>query len=390
MSSRPSLFRSFFLGGFECSTQRRRDGRRLDLIAGTRHDVLAAEDYRQLREHGILAARDGVRWYLVEGALGRYDWSSVLPLLRAAKASGTQVVWDLCHYGWPDGLDVWSAAFVRRFACYAAAFARLHLEETGRPPFICPVNEISFLAWAGGDMARLNPWTRGRGAELKRQLVRAAIAATFAVREAAHGARFATIDPIIHIVPPAGCDPRPVEAYNEAQFQAWDMLAGRLEPDLGGSPDLLDVIGVNYYWNNQWLDGGEPLSPFDARYHPLHELFATVYARYGRPMFLAETSIEGPPRAAWLRYVGEEVRTAIRRGIPLEGICLYPVVSHDGWDEDRHCANGLFEMEPRHGRRRIHAPLAAELHRQQRQMAALIAARAACRNSEPHAAAAGG
>ncbi len=57
----PSLFRSFFLGGFECSTLRRADGRRLDLIAGTRHDLSAEEDYRQLTEHGIHAARDGVR-----------------------------------------------------------------------------------------------------------------------------------------------------------------------------------------------------------------------------------------------------------------------------------------------------------------------------------------
>jgi hypothetical protein len=133
---RPGLFRSFFLGGFECSTHRRADGRRLDLIAATRHDQLAGQDYRQLAEHGIRAARDGVRWHLVEaGAPGRYDWSSFLPMLRAAEAAGTQVAWDLCHYGWPDGLDVFSAAFVDRLARYAGAFARLHLEETGRRPW---------------------------------------------------------------------------------------------------------------------------------------------------------------------------------------------------------------------------------------------------------------
>jgi hypothetical protein len=38
----PSFFPSFFLGGFECSTHRNIAGRRLDLIAGTRHDLLAA------------------------------------------------------------------------------------------------------------------------------------------------------------------------------------------------------------------------------------------------------------------------------------------------------------------------------------------------------------
>jgi hypothetical protein len=33
-----------------------------------------------------------VRWHLIEpGAPGRYDWSSLLPMLRAAEAAGTQV-----------------------------------------------------------------------------------------------------------------------------------------------------------------------------------------------------------------------------------------------------------------------------------------------------------
>jgi hypothetical protein len=106
----------------------------LDLIAGTGHDRLAAQDYRQLAEHGIRAVRDGVRWHLVEASPGRYDWSAVLPLLRDGRGDGTRVVWDLCHYGWPDHVDIWSPGFVDRFAAYAAAFARLHLEETaGRP-----------------------------------------------------------------------------------------------------------------------------------------------------------------------------------------------------------------------------------------------------------------
>jgi hypothetical protein len=38
------LFQSWFIGGFECSTHRRRDGRRLDLLASTCHDVNAATE----------------------------------------------------------------------------------------------------------------------------------------------------------------------------------------------------------------------------------------------------------------------------------------------------------------------------------------------------------
>jgi hypothetical protein len=374
---RPSLFRSFMLGGFECSTQRRADGRRLDLIAGTRHDLLAAEDYRQLTEHGVRAARDGVRWHLIETSPGQYDWSAVLPLLHAAEAAGVQVVWDLCHYGWPDDLDVFSSAFVERFGRYAAAFARLHLDVTGRPAMVCPVNEISFLAWAGGDMRRLNPVCEGRGGELKRQLARTAIAAAATLREATPGALIFAIDPIIRIVPQRGQDPLPVETYNGFQWESWDMLVGQTAPELGGHPDAFDVLGVNYYWNNQWTDGAEPLSVFDTeRFTPVHKLFAAAHARYGKPIFLAETSIEGHNRAGWLRYIAEEVREAIRQGVPMEGICLYPVLSHMGWDEDRYCANGLFELEPKHGRRVVHAPLAQELRAQNQAFAEFFNERA--------------
>jgi hypothetical protein len=308
-------------------------------------------------------------------------------MLRAGEAAGTQVAWDLCHYGWPDDLDVFSAAFVERLARYAAAFAHLHLEETGRPPIVCPVNEISYLAWAGGDMARMNPLARGRGYELKRQLARAAIAAVSAVRAVAPGARILAIDPVIHIAPAPGKDAGPALAHLEAQFQAWDMLVGRHAPELGGAPTMLDLVGVNYYWNNQWscehprllkghwLCEGEPLSPFDPRARPLRGLLAGVHARYGRPIFVAETSIEGDRRADWLRHVGAEVREAIRAGIPVEGICLYPVLSHPGWDDDRYCPNGLLEMEVRHGRRVEHAPLVAELRRQQRLCESLFSGR---------------
>lgn len=366
------LFQSFFIAGFECSTHRNMSRRRLDMIASTRHDLMALEDYSQLAEHGIRTARDGLRWHLIETSPGHYDWSSLLPMLRAAEAVRTQVMWDLCHYGWPDDLDVFSPAFVDRFARFCAAFARLHVEETGRAPFVCPINEISFIAFSGGDMARSSPHATGRGMDLKRNLIRAAVAATHAVRQAAPGARFAAIDPVINIVPRHPGEAEEVRAHNASQWQAWDMLAGREEPALGGAEDLLDVVGVNYYWNNQWLNHAEPLSVFDsARFRPFRHLLADAAARYsGRPIFVAETSIEGAPRPTWLRYVTEEALAASELGVRVEGVCLYPVISHVGWDEDRYCENGLFELTPLHGRRQIYRPLAEELVRLRAQVAA--------------------
>jgi len=195
------LFDSYFLGGFECSTHRRHDGRRLDLIAATGHDRAVIQDYRWMLEHGIRTVRDGVRWHLIETAPGRYDWSSLLPMLRAAEEVGVQVVWDLCHYGWPDHLDIWRPGFVDGFARFAAAVATLMREESDRPPLWCPINEISYWAWAGATVARFNPNARGRGAELKQQLVRASIAAIEAVWSVDRRARIVHIDPVINVVP---------------------------------------------------------------------------------------------------------------------------------------------------------------------------------------------
>src|SRR3712207_8465429 len=96
---------SFFMAGFECSSHRRPDGVRLDLIAGTEHDRLAREDYRMCAELGLRAARDGLRWHLIEQAPGRYDWSSWIPMLDAAAEAGVQVIWDLLQYGSPDHPD---------------------------------------------------------------------------------------------------------------------------------------------------------------------------------------------------------------------------------------------------------------------------------------------
>src|SRR3954454_4043291 len=122
-------FNSFFMGGFESSCHVRRSGQRLDLIAATQHSTYAEQDYRRLQSVGINTARDAVRWHLVEVQPYRYDWSSVLPMLRASRNTGIQVIWDICHYGWPDDLDIFRPEFVNRFSAFARAFACLVFNE---------------------------------------------------------------------------------------------------------------------------------------------------------------------------------------------------------------------------------------------------------------------
>jgi len=360
------LFKSFFIGGLECSSHRLGSGRRLDMLAATRHDEFIAKDYRRLQQQGIHTVRSGLRWHLIEPTPGHYDFSSVLPALRTAQQSGMQIIWDLCHYGWPDDIDIFKPNFVQRFARFAAAFAHLLDSEADSVPFICPINEISFFSWGGGDAAYLNPFQRGRGYELKVQLVRAAIESIEAVWDVLPQARIVHVDPVLNIIP---FPDRPhdfpwAEGHRQSQYQAWDMLSGRSWPLLGGDPKYLDIIGMNYYANNQWIHGGPTLDWHDPLYRPFRQIVHEVYERYERPMFIAETGIENEARPDWMAYMGQEARAIIEADLPLEGLCLYPILNHPGWDDDRHCHNGLWDYADAGGEREVYAPFQAELQRQ--------------------------
>ena len=288
-------------------------------------------------------------------------------MLRAAGRAGTQVMWDLMHYGWPDDLTSGRRPSSTRFARFAAAAARVVRDETDAMPFYCPINEISFHAWGGGEAAYLNPYTRGRGFELKVQLARASIAAMHEILAVDPRARFVHCEPAINIVcDPARFDQRSdVNGRNEAQYQAWDLLGGRLWPQLGGSLRFLDILGVNYYHNNQWIHGQPPIDIGHPLYKPFRNILAENFARYNRPLFVAETGIEGDRRPSWLAYIAAETDQARLRGVPVEGICLYPTVEHPGWDDDRPCENGLLSSQINGGLRRVYEPLAVELDRWQ-------------------------
>jgi hypothetical protein len=363
-----TAFRSFLQGGFECSTHKLPSGRRLDLIASTCHDVLAKQDYRSLAEFGIRTVREGLRWHLIERSSGIYDFASMLPLLDAAQELGMEQIVDLFHFGWPDHLDVFSPEFVESFGGLAFQFARLLHGRGLEAPFIAPMNEISFVSWAGGDVEYLNPFQRGRGPELKRQLVRAGLLAARAFMSELPRTRLVWPEPLIHIAGDAATpgDQAAAEAYRLSMFEVWDMLSGLRDPELGGNPDVLQLIGVNFYDRNQWMNHGRTLTPSDPLYRPLREILLEVWHRYHVPMFVAETGTEDDKRPEWFAYVSEEVRQATLSGVPMNGLCLYPIVNHPGWDDDRHCYNGLLDYPEPGGKREVYEPLADEIRRQEK------------------------
>jgi hypothetical protein len=263
-------------------------------------------------------------------------------MVEAARRHDVQVLWDLFHFGYPSHLDPLGHRFPDRFAQYAGAAAHFVASETEGPHLFTPVNEPSYRAWAGGEAALFPPALRGRAPELKDALVRAALAGREAILEVCPSARFVQVDPVVRVVPP---DDRPdlageAEAFNSgAVFEAWDRLA-----DAGA----LDVVGVNYYWTNQWELGQRGhLAQDDPRREPLSSLLRRIWRRYGRPILLSETSHLGPHRASWMRDAAREVAICLQEGIPIVGLCWYPVLSMPEWeDPSQWTLMGLWDLEP--------------------------------------------
>jgi beta-glucosidase/6-phospho-beta-glucosidase/beta-galactosidase len=378
---RPTIFSSFWMAGFESACHINRRRQRLDMIASTQHDRFVESDYAKLRALGMTTVRDTARWHLIESSPGIFELSSVAATVSAARRQQIQIVWDLCHYGWPDGLDIYSAAFVDRFARFCSEISRFIREQSDDVPFYTPINELSFFAWAAGEVGWFYPFGHSRGGEVKRQLVRACIAGIEAIWAVDRRARIVTVEPLIHVVPPRG---RPeladvAAAYRRSQFEAWDMLAGALTPELGGQPRYLDILGVNFYHDNQWeYPGGEKIAwhilPRDPRWVPFHVLLREAYERYRRPIFVAETSHVGAGRALWISEMADELCLAIDAGVPLEGVCLYPILDRFEWDDPTHWHNsGLWDLvrdEQDNLLRRLNEEYADALYAAQRKLEA--------------------
>lgn len=347
-----SIFPTFFLSGFECSTfDWKRCGRR-DLCEETKHRGHADGDYEILAKHGFAVAREGIPWPIVDTDNG-YNFDYIEPFLAAQEKHKVLPIWDLCHYGYPDRLDPLNPSFKDAFARYAKAAAEHVVPRTREPRFFTPINEITFFAFIGGEWGWVSPYLQSKENRYKLRLAlcEAAIAAVHAIREVDPDARMVHVDPLILVVPPADRPDLKEEAEHEMYedtFFAWDVLSGKRHPELGGSPGVLDIVGVNCYSFGQmeFRENGphQSLGPHDPRVKPLCELLRIAWQRYGRPMIIGETSGMGEGRPAWLKDVMEESLAAVREGIDLHGVCLFPGVDMPDWHTGKWLHNGFCDI----------------------------------------------
>jgi hypothetical protein len=355
-----SPFRSFWMGGFEGADHLNAHALPLDMAHASGHADRIDEDYAAAARLGLRTVRESIGWRLAEPAPGRYDFSRAVRCARAAERHGLQIQWTLMHYGTPPEVSLLDDAMVPRFARFAAAAADVLAPHADEPPVYTPVNEIGFVAWTVSETNHMHPYrgdpdgrgenTLHSGYAVKRRLVQAALAGIDAIRRVDPRARFLHVEPLVHVVAPHG---RPelaalAEQVRGYQWQAWDLLAGRLEPELGGHAEALDLLGINHYHSGQWEVATEARLEWhlrDPRRLPLSALLAEAWQRYGRPLLLAETSHFGAGRSAWLDDIAAEVERARSSGLPVLGLCLYPLVDRPDWNDPSHWhESGLYDV----------------------------------------------
>jgi len=381
--SNPS--KTFWLGGFECADQLNLHGDRVDLLNATGHLEHIEADYMRLKLFNIATVREGIRWSQVEYEPYQYDFSAVKRMILAGQKYGIQQIWDICHFGYPSDLNPLHPHFTRRFAALCKAFAMFynHLAPA-MPLIVTPVNEVGFISWLAGDAAGTAPYCRNNGWEMKYALMRAYIAGVEALKTYDPSIRILTTEPLINVVPEIGASTDEIlqaKAIHDLQYQAMDMLCGRICPELGGKPEYLDMLGFNYYYNNQWvveshvyLGWNDPVP--DARLRSLSDLLLEAHMRYDVPVVLSETSHPLEDRPIWISMVAEESCKLVREGIPLWGVCYYPVTDRPDWDDLTYWHHsGIWDADPLAPatNRILHEPSADALLYGQKKLQAVLA-----------------
>jgi beta-glucosidase len=331
----------------------------LDEHVLTEHSLRWREDLTALKELGATAVRYGVSWPAVHLDVDRYDWSvldEVIPF--AAGELGLTVVADLVHYGTPRWLTGSFAdpRYPEAIAAFAGAFASRYRDRvTHFTPLNEPVTTASFCGLRGVWPPALTGWDGW-----------VAVAVPIAMGMARTIRAIRDVQPeavIVHVEAATLVDDGGADHADHAELLraiGWlptDLLMGRVDAqhpmrpwlldhgasdaDLAGlaaDPAIPDIIGVNYYpeltpRRLESVDGRTVQVSYDHGAAGLRDAVTGFATRYGRPVAITETSVEGSDdeREAWLRSSSAEVLRLVAEGIDVRGYTWWPMFDFVDW-----------------------------------------------------------
>ncbi|AMM21459.1 hypothetical protein AX769_16620 [Frondihabitans sp. PAMC 28766] len=325
----------------------------------TGHDDHWREDFDRVVALGATGVRYGVSWPLTHTGPDMFDWSVLDERFDyAVNTLGLTIVADLVHYGTPTWLtrSFDDEGYPEAIALFAGRFAERY---RGVVDHITPLNEpittASFCGLRGVWPPALSGWSGWTRVTL--QIVDGLRRSIAAIRKANSDAT------IVHVEASAIYeteDPAlvPDVAHHEAiarlptelllgrvdeQHPLWPWLVDQGAPPLRllefteGVPEI-DVLGVNYYPDLtprilRPLDGGIAQVTANRGVDGLRAVLEDAGRRYGLPMVVTETSIEGTAlvRQEWLESSMALVQEMKASGCDIRGYTWWPLFDFVDW-----------------------------------------------------------
>jgi beta-glucosidase len=362
-----------------------------DELAWTHHRQRWREDLDLAAELGITHIRYGTPWTDIHTAPDTFDWTWTDEVVEYLQKIRLEPIWDLVHFGapaWlPEGMR--DKDYAKAVTHYSSEFAKRY---KGLITKYTPFNEPYAAAVLRGGIGGWPPFEKGREGFLRSMapIVEGMRETVKCLRAADPNIEIWQNDPVDTFTPAV---PELAELAHELtleRYVAFDLLEGIAVPDSemydwllrwGFSQDTLDryaeeptpidVIGMDYYPGVEHI-----IHPIifenDTSYYiraernPLGILGTArqYFERYGKPLYIAETSADDK-RSEWLMWSVAECARARAEGIPMIGYTWWPFFDHFDWNTGlinitgHRCPSGLYHLLPTPADR-AETPLRAE------------------------------
>lgn len=330
----------------------------LDEHVLTGHSTAWRDDIDRVAGLGVDGLRYGMSWPTVHVGPGRFDWDGLDPILAQLHDRNLHVIADLVHYGCPPWLEgsFVDEAFVPALTEFALALVDRYGDAIGS---LTPINEPLTTASFCGLRAVWPPaiGSQSGWARVAVMLAEASQSVIRHVRAASPDTPIVTVE-AGHVFETD--DPTLVDHVAELEMLgdlATDLITGTRDPQgnavawllqhgidegrlqrLVDEAELPDVFGINYYPDltprvllNQ--NGRIRQLTVDRWATGLSRVVRHAADRYGLPVLVTETSVEGPEahRAAWLDAAVAELHELRVDGVDVRGITWWPLLDFVDW-----------------------------------------------------------
>ena len=341
--------------GMECSFL---PHMKVDQFQWTQHDKFWKEDLRRARdEAGITTMRYAFPWHTIEPTPGQFDWTYADERMAEFDKLGITLLMDVMHFGtptylkqavgdpeFPEALERFTTAMVGRYA--------------GQVKTWCPYNEPLVSALFSGDLGFWPPYQRKwRGyMPVLSRIVQAVSRSIRAIRATATDATVLLCDASETYKTREPHLQAEVKRRNLRRFVVMDLLLGRVDRDhplytwlnqygmaeldlqwFRNNPQAPDIFGLDYYPHSDWqLETKVGIVKQRRADNPLglYGVANAYWNRYGIPLMLTETSIDGKPinREIWLDKTIDDIRRLREEGVPMLGLIWWPLLDQLDWD----------------------------------------------------------